>query len=118
MVDNSDFKFELVGAEDEEEVRELTLHARKRGRQRNLDERKLSYVLRYGRKLWRTGICFHFLAAKDIPAADRRSEWANRLIGTSVLVSPQTGSVITVYRNPKALTAIKKKSKRRVRVVW
>lgn len=94
----------------------LTSHAKKRGRQRNLRESELDYVIRYGRKLWRTGICFHFLAAKDIPAADRRSQWANRLVGTSVLVSPQTGSVITVYRNPKALTAIKKKSKRRVQV--
>jgi hypothetical protein len=100
----------------EEGVCELTLHARKRGRQRNLSEQELKYVIRYGRKLWRTGICFHFLAAKDIPAADRRSQWANRLVGTSVLVSQETRSVITVYRNPKALASIKKKSKRRVQV--
>jgi Domain of unknown function (DUF4258) len=92
----------------------LTDHARKRGRQRNFSDEEVRYVLRHGRKLWRTGICFHFLAAKDVPLQDRHSQWAQRLVGTSVLVSHDSKCIITLYRNQKALHHIKKKSKRRV----
>lgn len=92
----------------------LTWHAQKRGRQRNFTNDEVQYVLEHGRVIHRTGICFYFLGAKDIPLADRESKWAQHLIGTSILVSTDSHCIITLYRNQKALQTIKKKSKRRI----
>ena len=101
---------------DQEEVRTLPIlsyHAQKRGQQRSYSPTEMAYVLEYGRLIQRTGTYFYFLAAKDIPNADRKLEWVRRLIGTTVLTSPDTQAVITLYRNHKALRVIKKKSKRK-----
>ena len=64
----------------------------------------------------RTGICFYFLAAKGVPIADRKQNWVQRLIGTTILLSAEGEAVITVYRNKnqKALHNIKRKAKYRI----
>lgn len=91
----------------------FTRHALLRMGQRNLSEMETSYVLQYGRLYHRTGICFYFLAARDIPPADRKTGWVQRLVGTTILVSQEGAAVITLYKNQKALREIRKKSKRR-----
>lgn len=91
----------------------FSLHAMRRGARRNVVPDAVEYVLAYGRVLHRTGIIFHFLAARDVPAEDRHAQWAARLVGTVVLTGPD-GAVITVYRNQRALPAIRRKVKYRV----
>lgn len=88
----------------------LTYHATTRLAQRNLTTTDVAYVLRYGQRLHRDGVVFYFLGKRDLPAA--ASFGARRLEGTTVVVDPQTLTIITVYRNRKALRRIKRKHKR------
>ena len=102
---------EWAGARQASPVR-FSLHALRRAARRNVVSDAIDYVLANGRVLHRTGITFHFLAARDVPAEDRRAAWVARLVGTVVLVGTD-GGIITVYRNRRALPAIRRKLKYR-----
>lgn len=92
----------------------LTNHAIERMQKRRFSQFELKYVVEHGRLLRRTGICFYFLAAKDVPECDRRLAWVQRLVGTTVLASADQAAVITLYKNHNALRDIRKKTKFRV----
>ncbi len=89
----------------------LTNHAQARMQQRHFNQADLDYVKAHGRLLRRTGICFYFLAARDVPPADRKLPWTQRLIGITVLASADQAAIITLYKNPNALRDIRKKAK-------
>jgi hypothetical protein len=89
----------------------LTSHAQARMQQRHFSRADLNYVREFGRLLRRTGICFYFLAARDVPLADRKLPWVQRLVGTTVLASADQAAVITLYKNRNALRDIRKKTK-------
>lgn len=91
----------------------LTYHAQERAQERQFKPAEIGYVLQYGQKIYRTGICFCFLGERNIPLADRSSAWAQHLIGTTVLLNVKDRVIITVYRNKsqKALREIKRKTK-------
>lgn len=91
----------------------FTRHACKRGARRNVAPDAVDYVLTHGRLLQRTGVTFCFLGWRDMPPADRCASWAARLEGTILLLAPD-GTVITVYRNRRALPAIRRKMKYRL----
>ena len=80
-----------------------------RCRQRHFREDEIAYVRRHGQILHRTGICFYFLGARDVPLADRRHAWVERLIGTTLLI--EDDELITIYKNRRALRYIKRKLK-------
>lgn len=91
----------------------LSRHARARAAQRNVAPDAVAYVLAHGRTVQRTGVCFCFLGWRDLPPVDRGASWASRLVGTVVLVAPDSG-VITVYRHRRALRTILRKAKYRL----
>lgn len=91
----------------------LSKHALARSARRNVVPDAVEYVLAYGRMVQRTGVTFFFLAKRDIPLVDRRATWAARLAGTAVLLA-SNGEVITIYRNQRALRAIRRKQKYRL----
>lgn len=91
----------------------LSRHALTRTARRNVVPDAVEYVLAHGRRLQRTGVTFYFLGERDIPPADRRAAWATRLVGTVVLMG-RDGEIITVYRNQRALPAIRRKLKYRL----
>jgi hypothetical protein len=88
-------------------------HALRRMAQRNFSCDQVSYIIRHGRRIRRTGIIFCFLGGKDIPAEDRRCDKYTRLEGSTVLMHVSHGviSVITVYQNKSALKTIRRKIK-------
>jgi len=96
----------------------LSCHASDRVNQRRFSQLEMAYVLEHGQLIRRTGICFYFLAAKNVLISDRRQAWVQRLVGTTMLVSAAEGevAVITMYRNKKqnALHNIKCKAKHRI----
>ncbi|NWJ47285.1 MAG: DUF4258 domain-containing protein [Chloroflexi bacterium] len=92
----------------------LTYHATRRMRQRNFNQQEIYYILNHGRIERKTGICFYFLGERDIPREDRNLDWVQKLIGVTVLLSANQQSIITIYKNPKALRTIKKKLKHRI----
>jgi hypothetical protein len=100
-------------ASDQTRAAAYSLHASQRAARRNVVPDAVEYVLAHGRLTYRTGIRFYFLRRRDIPPADRRHGWCARLVGTVVLVAP-AGEIITVYRNRRALSAIRRKPKYRL----
>ena len=90
-----------------------SFHASRRAARRNVVPDAVEYVLAHGQLTHRTGIRFFFLRRRDIPPADRRHGWCARLVGTVVRVAPE-GDIITVYRNRRALPAIRRKPKYRL----
>lgn len=87
---------------------QLSLHARQRASQRGLSTHEIDFVLLFGRRIYRTGIRFIFLGARDIPVRYRRSH--GYLAGVTLLMADD-GTLLTVYKNPEAIKVIKKKSK-------
>ena len=94
-------------------MRILTDHARLRCAQRRLDPDAFAFVKRHGRKVRRTGVTFYFLGRRDIPGALRGDDRYAKLEGTTLLVGPD-GTLITAYRNRRALRDICKKVKYRM----
>ena|SRR6476659_3992967 len=88
-------------------------HAGARASQRHFNRMEVDYVLAHGRMVRRTGIRFYFLGARDVPACDRKLDWVQRLIASTVLVASDGSDVITLYKNGESLTSIRRKSKYR-----
>ena len=90
----------------------LSEHARHRGAQSNLCERDVELVRRYGVLEHRTGVQFYFVRKQEV---ERYQGVEPRLakLHSIVLVVANDGTVITVYRNRKALRAIRRKPKAR-----
>lgn len=86
----------------------ITLHASERMSQRNVDEADVEFIMCFGRRFHRTGVEIFFLGRRDVPT--RGAHQAEHLVGTVVVVS-RDSSVITVYRNARALGALKRKQK-------
>lgn len=84
----------------------LTRHAAQRLSQRNILPEELEFVLRYGRRTYRTGVRFVFLGKRDLPRGYERSH--GHLVGVTVLQAPDQGWVITAYRNTGASREIKR----------
>jgi len=92
----------------------LSIHAVIRCQQRSFSQLEIAYVLEHARMLRRSGICFYFLAAKDVPFSDRRISWVQRLVGATLLLGSEGEVVITVYKNENGLKDIKRKVKFRL----
>lgn len=86
-------------------------HALTRIAQRGLSDVAVRYVVQHGQRYHRAGAIHCFLRKCDIPAADQgRDEYA-RLEGTLVLLNIKGNTVITVYRNRKAMRQVRCKKK-------
>lgn len=94
----------------------LTCHASRRANQRKFSQTEIAYVLEHGQLIRRSGICFYFLADKNVQMADRKLDWVQHLVGATILVSAESEAVITMYRNKNqnALRDIKRKAKYRI----
>lgn len=84
--------------------------ARRKMRQQALKPRDIEAVLEFARLEYRDGVRFHFLGRRDLPRGRERE--LGHLVGT-VVISGSGASIVTVYRNPRALGRIKRKPKRR-----
>jgi len=87
-----------------------SLHAVQRAYERGITEPMIQDTLRWGRKLHRQGMCFHVMLRRCIPP-DLEERYAKRLVNVTVVLGAD-GTIVTVYRNPKALYRITRKSKR------
>jgi hypothetical protein len=86
-------------------------HALERMAQRNLSNRDLLYVIRYGRENRNAGALHIFLAAQDVPARDRANQRVAQLVGTNVLIDEEYCEILTVYRNREGNKHHRKKEK-------
>ena len=91
----------------------MTEHARVRCAQWQIAPEALVFVRKHGRKIRRTGVMFYFLGRRDIPDTLRRDDRYAKLEGVTLLEGLD-GTLITAYRNPDGLKAIRKKVKHRI----
>ena len=89
-----------------------TWHGHVRAAQRHLSDADVAYIVLYGCEIHRTGVIFHCLRAKDIPAQHRHLPEIMRLAGAVALTSAED-EIITLYRNAKAQRVIRRKMKYR-----
>lgn len=83
-------------------------HAEIRMAQRNVSFEDIVFVLEYGWKSHKAGAVFYCLRRCDIPRNLRRH--LSRLEGTIVVLSGETNTIITVYRNRQSgLRHVKRK---------
>ena len=75
-----------------------TSHANDRMQQRGLRPSLVDLILENGRPTHAAGAVFYFVGTKDVPD-HLPASLKERLIGGTVVVSRETGDVITVYRN-------------------
>lgn len=86
-------------------------HAEIRMAQRNVSFEDIVFVLDHGRKMHKAGAVFYFLRKCDIPQGWQRE--FGRLEGTTVVLSRETATIITVYRNRQTgLRRVKRKPTR------
>lgn len=89
----------------------LTEHARVRMAQRNISSQEIEFVVRHGTRRYAAGAVHYHLRKKDIPQELRHVSNVTRLEGTTVIVSLDTGAIITVHRNrATGFQEIKRKS--------
>ena len=88
-------------------------HALRRCAQRNLALDDIQYIQLYGVSFHKAGAEISFLRECDVPLFDRANSRRMRLVGTSVVCSPDGRTVVTVWRNRKnGLSKIKRKPDR------
>lgn len=88
----------------------ITTHARRRMAQRNLSLSDVTLVLRWGRRMYRTGVKFFFLGKRDVPRGRERE--FEHLVGATIVAAQNC--VVIAYRNHAALSRIKRKLKWRL----
>ncbi len=89
----------------------LTDHAAIRAAQRNITGRDIEIIAAYGRTIYCGGAVHIFLGAKDLPPDLCADDSVAKLIGTTAVLAREDRTVITVYRNRQALSALRRKSK-------
>ena len=88
---------------------QVSQHADMRGAQRNISHRYMELVLEYGRCLRASNAKHHFFGEREVERfLETLGSIVFRLEGILVIES-QDGTVLTVYRNPKALKLVKRK---------
>ena len=77
----------------------ITQHARQRMAQRNVSMSDINCILAYGCYTHCAGAIQVHLRDKDIPVAQKAQKRWSRLQGTTVVLSRDESSIITVWRN-------------------
>ncbi|HID54526.1 MAG TPA: DUF4258 domain-containing protein [Anaerolineae bacterium] len=77
----------------------ITDHARQRMARRNVSKQQLSFILEHGEETHCAGARLVHLRRKDIPEPLRRVDKFARLEGVTVVLSSDSPTVMTVWRN-------------------
>ena len=86
----------------------LSTHTKRRMQHHNVTSDEIQLALEHGQIEYRGGTKFYFLGNRDIPLKLRRTH--SRLAGLTLVIA--NGEIVTLYRNPRAHAAIKRRDKR------
>ena len=89
---------------------QFSQHASQRAQQRAIDPLIIAEIVRYGTRIYKQGIIFHYMPKASVK---QFYHWTDqRQIEDAVVITAHDGTIITAYRNEKAVKAIKRKPKR------
>jgi hypothetical protein len=81
---------------------QYTQHAATRSAQRGLSDDEIEYVYQFASRYRRGGATIYFLRRRDVPLPDRRRDFANRLVGTTLVCDPDSYRLLTAWRNRRS----------------
>ena len=89
----------------------ITRSAAKRCQQRGISQQGVSVTLEYGEKrYWHFGAVIYYLSNRAVSTAvlldPSLRHWAERLVGTAVLVDESSGNVITAFKETRGFRQI------------
>ena len=87
-----------------------SVHAQERANFRGITRKMMADTIKFGRKVHRQGLEFYVMLKKCLQD-EWDSKYCKRVVNTIVIVGGND-EVVTVYKNPKAYSSIKKKNKR------
>jgi hypothetical protein len=85
-------------------------HAAKRVSQRGIEPAVVAEIIKYGTRIHKQGFVFHFMPKADIQMYYHKDD--RKRFESVIVLTSQDGCVVTTYRNPDAVSEIKRKSKR------
>ena len=89
---------------------QFSQHASQRAQQRAIDPLIIEEIIRYGERIYKQGIIFHFMPKTCVK---QFYHWTDqRQIEDAVVITAHDGTIITAYRNEHAIPSIKRKPKR------
>lgn len=91
------------------EAVKLNKHAARRRMEREITDLQVALAIDFGRRIYGTGAEICFLGRRDIPDW-LHPRYAERVEGTVVILADD-GTVVTTYRNPGAISDLKKRAK-------
>jgi hypothetical protein len=90
-----------------------TFHALDRLAQRNLTHDEIDFIVRHGYRLRKAGAVFYQMRTRCMPDHVPPNDPLRRLVGTTVVLSPDEQTLITAYRDEKWFKRDRKKTKYR-----
>jgi hypothetical protein len=89
---------------------QFSQHASQRAQQRAIDPLIIAEIVRYGTRIYKQGIIFHYMPKASVK---QFYHWTDqRQIEDAVVITAHDGTIITAYRNEHAIPSIKRKPKR------
>ena len=92
-------------------IPELSNHARQQAARRNLSEQGIAFIMEYGKPKRTAGVIFFQMLEKSLPKDVLPNDPMRKLVGATVVACTCGQFVITLYKNPRAFRADKKKDK-------
>ena len=92
-------------------IPELSHHAKQQAARRNLTEQSIAFIMEYGKPQRATGVIFFQMLEKSLPKDVSPNDPMRKLVGATVVACGCGQFVITLYKNPKAFKADRKKDK-------
>ena len=93
-------------------IEKISKHALARVAQRNFHKDEISFILRFGQRIYNGGALFVFLGKHNLPTECLKEDKYAKLEGSTLVISGDGTCLITIYKNKKGLKKIKKKLKR------
>jgi hypothetical protein len=88
-----------------------TAHSALRTAQRGLSKKEIDYVYIHGSRHHCGGALIYYLKKQDVPLSDSGKDWAERLVGTALVVDSEDQVLLTAWRNRNGgLKLIRKKA--------
>jgi L-fucose isomerase-like protein len=85
-------------------------HAAKRVSQRGIEPAVIAEIIKYGTRIHKQGKVFHYICKADIQLYYHKDD--RKRFESVIVLTGQDGRVVTTYRNPDAVSEIKRKPKR------
>ena len=84
----------------------MTPHAELRAQQRAISREAISFTIQHGKRSRHRGAIFYYLGKRFTPKEFQKDARVRRWEGTTIIVSNDESTIITVYRNRTGMARV------------